>query len=249
MPKWFWALLAFSISIGIYFSIRFGLRPKPIPQLNPTVFDNPEQIGVVTYHVLRGPLRQERVLVLGSAPAIPNYDAIWDGFVKAALADGLKLDNLFQREGLVTPSALADKKVRTVKAADLLQKSFLSEVQAGYQHGEIELLQLMNLEATHLILGTVTRKLQELPNLPVMSVSMLPMAIRQEDLEQLQPVCVDPRADGNPEERLGCAASKISRKYIRKRLPHDKWVAAIERYGLKEYLLFVSAPHPAPSEQ
>gem|GEM_PF-1350357 len=248
MPKWFWALLAFLLSTGIYFSIRFGLQPKPIPQLNPTVFDNPEQIGVVTYHVLRASLRAERVLVLGSSLAISNYQEVWDGFVKAALADGIKLDNLYQREDLVTPPTLKSEKVRSVKAADLNQKAFLDEVRAGYQRGEIELLHLLNLESTHLIPGTVTRSLQELPNLPVMSISMLPMAVRQQDLEQLQPVCVDPRIDGQPEERLGCAAARISRKYIRKRLPHDKWVAAIERYGLKEYLLFISEPHQTPPE-
>jgi len=236
------------LSSGIYFSIRYGLQPKPIPQLNPTVFDNPEQIGIVTYHVLRASLRQERLIVLGSSLAIQGYESIWDGFVKAALADGIKLDNVFQREDLQTPPTLKSEKIRAVKESDLMRPSFLTEVQKGYQRGEMEVLHLLNLESTHLISGTVTRNLQELPNLPVISISMLPMAVRQEDLEQLQPACVDPRNDGKPEDRLGCAASRISRKYIRKRLPHDKWVAAIERYGLKEYLLFVSAPHATPVE-
>jgi hypothetical protein len=248
MPKWFWALLALLISSGIYFSIRYGLQPKPIPQLNPTVFENPEQIGIVTYHVLRASLRQERVLVLGSTPSIPGYETIWDGFIKAALADGIKIDNIFQRDQLNAPPTLKDQKIRIVKDMDIAKPSFLSEVEKGYQRGELELLHLLNLEATHLIPGTVTRRLQELPNLPVISISMLPMAVRQEDLEQLQPRCVDPRSDHDPEERLGCASSRISRKYIRKRLPHDKWVAAIERYGLKEYLLFISEPHPTPPE-
>lgn len=248
MPKWFWALLALLISSGVYFSIRYGLRPKPIPQLNPTVFENPEQIGVVTYHVLRASLRQERVIVLGSAPNIPDYQVVWDGFVKAALADGIKLDNVFQREELNTPAALAGSKLKVVKIADLGQAAFLHEVEKGYRRGELEVLHLLNIEATHLIAGTITRQLQELPSLPVISISMLPMAVREDDLEQLQTTCVDPRNDGKPEDRLGCASSRISRKYIRKRLPHDKWVAAIERYGLKEYLLYISEPHPTPPE-
>lgn len=248
MPKWFWALLALLISSGVYFSIRYGLQPKSIPQLAPTVFENPEQIGIVTYHVLRASLRQERLLVLGSNTAIQDYPAVWDGFVKAALADGIKIDNVFQRDSLKTPSTLKDHTIHVVKDTDIAKQSFLEDIEKGYQRGELEVLHLLNLESTHLIPGTVTRRLQELPNLPVISISMLPMAVRAEDLEQLQPRCVDPRGDGNPEERLGCASSRISRKYIRKRLPHDKWVAAIERYGLKEYLLFISEPHATPPE-
>lgn len=249
MPKWIWVLFALSVSSGIYFSIRYGLQPKPIPQLNPTVFENPEEIGVVTYRALRASLRQERVLVLGSAPALQDYQAIWNGFVKAALADGIKIDHVFEREDLQLPSALSASHVRIVKAGEIQAPAFANDIRADYERGDLEVIHILNSESTHLMPDTVTRKLQQLPDLPVVSISMLPMAVREEDLERLEPHCMDPRTDNNPSDRLGCAAARISRHYLRKHLPQDKWVAAIERHGLKEYLLFVSAPHIEAKEE
>jgi hypothetical protein len=247
MPKWIWIVLAFILSTSIYFSIRYGLRPKPIPQLNPTVFETPEQVGIVTYRALRASLRQERVLVLGSSLVIAKYPEIWDGFVKAATEDHVKIDVVFAREGLVSPVTLAPEIVKKVKPEELGTEAFLNQVKSTYARGELALIYLMNDEATHLIAGTVTRKLSELPNLPVISISMLPMALREQEMEALVPHCLDPRSEDKPEEKLGCAAARISRRYLRKKLPTDKWVAAIERHGLKEYLLFVSAPQaPAP---
>ncbi len=244
MPKWIWVFLALGISSGIYFSIRYGLRPKPIPQLNPTVFDSPDQIGVVTYRALRASLRAERVLVLGSDTAIQGYQDIWNGFVHAAVADGIKMDTVFERSDLQIPEALKTAKVSEVKPEEIMSAEFTKEIQNAYQSGEMAVIQILNIEATHLTPGTLTRRLQQLPNLPVISISMLPLAVNQQGLDQLEPRCVDPRNDDKPEDRFACAASRISRRYLRKHLPADKWVAAIERHGLKEYLLFISMPHP-----
>lgn len=234
-------LLALGISSGVYFSIRYGLQPKPIPQLNPTVFDNPEQVGVVTYHALRPTLRQERVLVIGSSEAIKEYDQIWSGFVKAAQADGVKVDIVFQRDGLTLPTAVQG--IKTEAIHDLASPELLDHIKGTYQRGELALIHVKNVEATHLIADTITRRLQQLPNLPVVSISMLPLAVNEEAFEQLQPHCVDPRSDVQGENRFWCSAARISLHYLRKRLPPEKWVAAIERHGLKEFLLFVSVPH------
>lgn len=243
MPKWMWVALALGVSSGIYFSIRYGLRPKPIPLLNPSNFERPDQIGVVTYKALRPSLRQERVLVLGSTQLISGYESIWDGFVRAAVADGVKIDSVFERADLNMPEALKNSLVHSVTAVELESPAFVNDVKNAYQRGEMALIHILSLEATHLIAGTVTNRLQALPELPVVSISMLPMAVRQEDFEQLQPHCVDPRRENIGEARLWCEASRISRIYLRKHLSTDKWVAAIERHGFKEYLLFVSAPH------
>lgn len=245
MPKWMWVALSLALSSGIYFSIRYGLRPKPIPLLNPTVFDRADQIGIVAYRALQPSLRQERILVLGSTPSLPEYEAIWDGFIRAAIADGVKIDSVFERADLKLPESLKNfSGVHTVSEADLASPDFVKQVMNAYQRGEMALMQVLSLEATHLIAGTVTNRLQALPELPVVSVSMLPLAVRQEDFEQLQPHCLDPRDDAAASEsRLWCAASRISRSYLRKHLTADKWVAAVERHGFKEYLLFVSSPH------
>lgn len=244
MPKWIWVLLTLVLSTSIYLSIRYGLRPKPIPQVNPTVFQAPEQIGVVAYRAIRAALRQERVLVMGSSLPIPAYPEIWNGFVKAAIADRVKIDVVFARADLTVPAEISPSITKRVNPEELTSPAFVNQVKSEYQRGQLAIIYVMNNESSHLIQGTVTRKLQELPSLPVVSISMLPMAVRPEDIEQLEPNCLDPMVSPSVEQRLGCAAARISRRYLRKKLPADQWVAALERHGLKEYLLFVSPPQP-----
>src|SRR4051812_29027396 len=82
MSRWFWIAASVLISTLIYFTIRYGLSPKPIPVMNLTQFQNEEQIGADLYRRLRQNIRQERLLVLGSSADIPQIQSLWTGFLK-----------------------------------------------------------------------------------------------------------------------------------------------------------------------
>ena len=59
MKRWIWFLVSIFISTGVYFTLRYGLRPKPIPVLNATEFNEAQQIGAVVYKRLRQEIRGE----------------------------------------------------------------------------------------------------------------------------------------------------------------------------------------------
>src|SRR5262245_15619123 len=103
MSRWLWIFLAVMISTGVYFTIRYGLRPKPIPVLNPTEFQELKQIGVVLYKRLHQNIRAERIVMLGSSEDIKGYEQIWQGLAESVLADKEKLV-FFVREGMKPPS-------------------------------------------------------------------------------------------------------------------------------------------------
>src|SRR5262245_22285128 len=103
MKRVLWILLALALSTGVYFTIRYGLRPKPIPILNVTEFSNGEQIGAVIYRRLRQNIRQERLVVLGSLPELAVSADVWNGFLKTAVEDKVRVDAFFQWPNLAVP--------------------------------------------------------------------------------------------------------------------------------------------------
>ena len=82
-----WLPMALMISFSVYFVAKWGLNPKPIPQINPTQFEKLEQIGAVTYRRLQPSLRQEKLVILGSSINQPQYEKIWNGYIAAARGD------------------------------------------------------------------------------------------------------------------------------------------------------------------
>src|SRR3954470_22627530 len=96
--RWIFFLVSMIVSTGVYFTIRYGLRPKPIPVMNATSFNQPGEIGAVIYRRLRQEIRAERVLLLGSTPELSDYDEVWTGLLKTAAADNVNVPVFFQRE-------------------------------------------------------------------------------------------------------------------------------------------------------
>src|SRR6187200_922925 len=103
MKRWLWFLVSIVISTGVYFTLRYGLRPKPIPVLNATEFAETPQIGAVIYKRLRQEIRGERIVLLGSTPELQDYEQVWMGLLKTAVADQINIPVLFQHEGLKAP--------------------------------------------------------------------------------------------------------------------------------------------------
>src|SRR4051812_29815498 len=85
IKRWVWILVSIFISTGVYFTIRYGLRPKAIPVLNATEFAEVPQIGAVIYKRLRQEIRTEQLLLLGSTPELAGYEDLWVGLLKSAL--------------------------------------------------------------------------------------------------------------------------------------------------------------------
>jgi hypothetical protein len=242
MSRWFWILLSAALSSSIYLSIRYGLKPKPIPQINPTAFDKPEQIGATVYRRLRGQIRREGVLVLGSTPLVQSYDRIWDGFLRAAYEDRVHVEVAYQLRDLLTPPALSNLRPSELGTDEKSRTPFVQEVLGHYRRGKMVVIHTLSEDASHLVKGSISRRLSRLPNNPVVSISIVPFAVTKEGVESLQPPCQDSLSQEANNQRLACAAKRISEKFLRKHLPTDKYVAAVERHGLKEYLLFVYEP-------
>jgi hypothetical protein len=241
MQRWLWILLAVCISTGVYFTIRYGLQPKPIPIMNPTDFARLDQIGAVTYRALREPVRAERLVLLGSSQKLKDDHEVWTGFVKALVADHEKII-FFNREGWPPIPSNPAWITESFNEDSVRSGEFLKEVRKRLKAGQIILVHDDTLEVTHLVKHSLSRELEKVVQHPVLSISTLPFAVGSQEQDSLQTQCLETGADGQNERRLACAAQKVSRKFHRKKLDPAKIWAVIERHGLKEYLVFIHEP-------
>ncbi|MBX3020754.1 MAG: hypothetical protein KF799_03695 [Bdellovibrionales bacterium] len=239
MQRWIWFLVAALVSTGVYFTIRYGLRPKPIPVMNPTQFTDLEQIGVVIYKRLRHDIRAERLVVLGTTSDMPQDSKLWTGFFKAAAADKEKIV-FFPRKDIAQVPEIENLEIIPFDEASVQNGQFFKLIQERMKAGQLIIVHGLTNEVSHLINGSLSRQLDRVVQHPVLSISSLRFALKQEDRDSLQTLCLDTNPTG--ENKLACAGQKVARKYLRKNLDAAKIWAVMERHGLKEYLVFVNTP-------
>ena len=243
MKRWLWFLAALLISTGVYFTIRYGLRPKPIPVLNPTHFENAEQIGAVVYRGLRREILVERLILLGSMAEGVEYQAIWTGFLKAALADGNHVESFFQRSGLQAPQNLMNWMVIPYAESMIHNPELISQVSQTTAPGHLVIVHGLTQEVTHLMPSSLSRALDTAAQHPVLSLSLVSLSAKPDALEQLQDQCAQEKAQSDDHARISCPQARVTKTLIKKKAAPGTLWAVMERHGLKEYLIFVLGDH------
>lgn len=245
MSRWLWILTAVVISTGVYFTIRYGLRPKPIPVLNPTEFSELNQIGTVLYKRLHQNIRAERLVLLGSSEDVKNYEQVWAGLIDSALADKEKIV-FFVREGLkpLATKSTAGADIVTFTEAQIKNGELFTEISSRIQRKQLVVVHAWTPEITHLVKDSIAQRIDPIVKHPVLSISSLRFAIQDTEVDSLQPQCLNAAAEDHIDgiQRLSCAAYKVARKYLKKHLPVANIWAVAERHGLKEYLVFIHQP-------
>lgn len=241
MHRWIWILVAISVSTTVYFTIRYGLRPKPIPVMNPTSFERREQIGIVVYKRLRQNIRSERLVLLGGAPDVIGNAEIWSGLLQAAAADKERIVVFSPDRDL--PLAPSEQVEIVPYSEEAFQNGTLVELaHERLASGRLVILIATTSQVSHLVSRSLSQQLDRKMGHPVLSVSSLKFVLDEEGINEMEPECLEPSADKDAMRRLSCAASRVSRKYSKKRLAREKIWAVMERHGLKEYLIFIHQP-------
>lgn len=238
MSRWIWILAAIAISTLVYFTIRFGLSPKPVPMMSLTQFTSSEDLGATVYKRLRQFVRQERVLVLGSSPELNEGLEVWSGFMKSALADKMKVDVFFQRRNLPAIPKVGEWELVEFDPSDVLSGKTIEEIKARLQRGHLVLVHTSTIEGTHFVKDSLTRKLDQHLRQPVLSISTFPLVLTPQGESDLQALCLNAR-DEEGVFKLSCAADRAAKKALRRKPDPSKMWALLERHGLKEYLLFI----------
>ncbi len=239
MKRLLWIFCALFISTGVYFTIRYGLRPKPIPVMNPTEFEDPQQIGAVIYKRLRQNIIPERVIVLGSSADLKDYPGVWTGFLKTAIADKIKIDVFYQLDSLQAPESVGGWESVPFTEQMIQSGDFLNQVKIRMQAGHLVVIHGLTTEVSHLMANSLSRQLDSMAHHPVLSLSTLALTLNPDDQAGLQEMCLKPGLDGDGWARMGCAKARVGKAMLRKNMTPGKIWAVIERHGLQEYLIFI----------
>lgn len=224
MQRWLVIVIAVCVTTAVYFTIRYGLRPKAIPIMNLTQVQDPEQLGADIYKRLRQNVRADRVILLGSGQGMGDEDVkIWAGFIKAAQADKETIQELSLKD-------MPPEKEETIKRIKELTSAAKLVVVRG-----------MTPEVSHLVENSWSKILDKQFKHPVLSIATLRLGISQTDMEDFQTQCLD-ATDDSGHRKLDCAAQRVTRKNLKKKPDPTKAWAVMERHGLKEYLLFIHRP-------
>lgn len=241
MKRWrfLWFLLSIAISSGVYLTLRYGLRPKPVPVTNATQFEDLQQIGAVLYKRLRQNIRPERLIVLGSSGEVAGDPEIWQGFLKAAGADKVNVRVLFQLEGATPVLPLEGVETVAFGESQIASGEFSESVRARLRAGQLVIVHGPTRRVTHLVKDSLSRTLDTILRHPVLSISSLPATLEPEHAMARQEACEAMREKDERESRVDCAIARVSRTMSKKRLAADKIWSVFERHGLQEYLVFV----------
>jgi hypothetical protein len=242
LRRMFWFLAALSISSAVYFTIRYGLRPKPVPVMNATQFENPEQIGAVVYRRLRQEARGERLILLGSDPTWPQAEQVWSGFLKTAAADQLPIDVLYSRAGTSALEPLGTWAKKTFSNSEVQSGALSRAVQADLEAGKMVLVSDSTPQVTHLLDSSFARMLEQLAHHPVLALSTLTLSLQPEEIENLKSECLQANADFEGWAHIHCSEARVSKLLLKKKPTREQMWSIIERHGLKEYLIFVKPP-------
>ncbi len=241
MSRWLWIFTAVVISTGVYFTIRYGLRPKPIPVMNPTQFQELKQIGTVLYKRLNQNIRAERIVLLGSNEDVKEYEQVWAGLIESAVADKEKIV-FFVREGM-KPINTPGADVVTFTEAQAQNDELFKEIGKRLQRKQLVVVHAWTSEITHFVKGSISQRIDPVIRHPVLSISTLRFALQNAEIDDLQPQCLAAPEEGKEGiQRLSCAAFKVARKFLKKNLDPSQIWAVAERHGLKEYLVFIHQP-------
>ena len=243
MPRWLWVLLTCLISVGIYLSVRYGLRPKPIAMINPTVIGQPVEMGPLVYNRIYEAIRTEKILFFGYSD-VKIFSSPFVGFIKSARASGMNFKTIIEVSDNKKPNELS-----TTLGIELAMnwivvpaENLLETLKQQISKNQVVIVVVPIEQATHLERSGLIKKMEVELKSPIVAINFLPFYVTEDQLEQQNIDCGKPKEEMNTKEKLDCASLKISRKFLRKKLDELKYYVALEWHGLKEYLAYLHSP-------
>lgn len=246
MHKWFKRLyiptLLAIVTVGVFSILKWGWEPAPVQVMKPSFFSTPEQIGAVLFRRFYSPVVEARRIALGVAPQ-PEWNLhVVEGFLRAAHAEKAPIEVLIAEERMPLPDQ------RDLEGTELIAMPTNSDSLANLvatlerTRGKRTLIYLPSVFSTHLLMDTVVGRIEQETGERILSITVMPLALRPDQEHLIDPPCVGSERDGTGTAKLGCEVLRAGRWLYRKKLSQDQWVAVINSPKPEDYLLMISLP-------
>lgn len=193
----------------------------------------------MTFRRMFQPIRSEKVIVLGYDPQKSDSALVWQGLLKAAKQSKLKIRKIYYLGEEKLPPYFERFQIVPLNVEDL--PDIRQELIRSRRRDGLFVFIVPRNAATHLKKDSLTKQLEASALGPVLSISQLPLVLDPDKQESLSSSCTD-LDTSDFQSRLECIIFKYAKSQWRRKIDSEKIQGAIERYGLKEYLIFIHTP-------
>lgn len=233
----YWTFLGILVTAGVAGTIYFGLQPKSVPKIKPSLVAQPESLGEAVGQRLWQEIRDADVIFLGVEPGKMEHLKVWKGFLETLPSD--------QRYGqiLIDPG-LPDKNIIPFTDEIDLQKD-LARFEEGLKTAAEKKIRLAfivpSIYASQSIPDNPIHRLKKTLGFLPLSLSVAePTLKREEETEALYP-CVTGSGDTVGLGSWGCLIQAKSRGLYRKKWTPGKYLGLMDQIGALDYLILVRA--------
>ena len=228
-----WLVGALTLSICLFLVVRYGLNPKPIAKMNPTVFENLEQVGAVVYRRLHVDIRKHKVIVVGSSPFIKGYEKVWDGFLRTALEQNDSFETILVQPELNFSHRWPTKSIYFGGPVNDLAR----QIESGLKKGNV-FIHTANVLTPHSAEVEILKSLELQLGQPILVFSQQKFVVSRDQLNSILPAC----DEESLKFQLSCLAEHFSKRFFRKKLSQDKLYAGLEQIGRSDYIVYITQP-------
>jgi hypothetical protein len=244
LPRLYIPALLLVMTLGVFSILRFGYTPAPVGIMKPSFFDQPEQIGVVTFRRFFAPLQEKGRLAIGIPPQPQWYGRVIVGFLKVAAAENHPFDVVIQEVempdlDLSEVPGISVVKVRTNTDPPIDLVDLLKRLEAEKKR---VLVYMPSVFSAHVLTRSPLHRIEKHLGTNLFSITVGPLALHPSQEYLVNPACVGVERDSMGTSDLGCVIMHAGRMHYRKKVPQDRWVAIMNSPKPEDYVLMISEP-------
>lgn len=222
---------------GVIFTLKFGMRPRPLPKINISSFETPLKLAESIELRLREEIKSMPILILGYQPEKPHQLELIKEFLKSNKEPGMNYETVVADEHLELPTELGvSEKIDTNQKVEALAQGLKTALE---QKRRVALI-VPSIYSAQLVGGNVADLLKRQYQLPITSFTVVELPRTREQEKEVSIPCLMTDADNTGTGSLGCAILQAGRATYRKKMPPGFRTGMMDQRGSSDYFIFYS---------
>jgi hypothetical protein len=236
----YWICVVVVLTLGIGFSVYFGVQPQSLPKITYSHFEHPAKLADAIILRMNQELKGYPLVLLGVMPGRPYDLEVWKAFLAQSSIREV------QYQALVIDPDLPGAKEMFPGAVQIdLKKEmdrFIEGAKNARQQGLRMAVILPTIYASQIVKDNPATLLKETTDLAPVSFSLIGFP-RTGDQERTQEIpCVMGPGDREGTGSLGCVTQNKARLAYRKKSDPGKYEGLMDLVGDRDYLILFNAP-------
>jgi len=238
--KLYWAAVILIAIAGMTSMVYFGLKPRPVPKIKLSHFENPSVLANALLMRLREELRQSPLLFLGLDVSHPEQLETVKTLLENDQEPGIRYDLVVAPDHFLPEGYLVHEKLPPRDQVETLAQGLEKGLEAGHRIAVI----VPTADAAQYVSGNLVNQLKAASKLTPMSLAMTDFPRTRQQESRMTYPCIVAGVDQSGLGPFGCLVAQTARANYRKRYPEGQFVGLVEQIGLSDYLILYTQESP-----